>query len=181
MPHDRILRAETGTQLESVTRCIPVSTPGAQKKPLPCDAGLRVTGLGVRPSFKFNLKLGLTPQRVCSSLLAKRCSDTGIPPAKRCSDTGIPPLTPEFPPLSDTGIPPDTGIAPGIPPRWGLETMRRHGAKNTDYRGGVTCLYDTQLLGACLHASECGGRSRPGAVKGMPDVPIAPPATGPQY
>ena len=20
-----------------------------------------------------------------------------------------------------------------------------------DYRGGVTCLYDTQLLGACLH------------------------------
>ncbi len=30
--------------------------------------------------------------------------------------------------------------------------MRRHGAKNADYRGGVTCLYDTQLLGACLHA-----------------------------
>ncbi len=27
-------------------------------------------------------------------------------------------------------------------------TMRRHGAKNADYRGGVTCLYDTQLLGA---------------------------------
>ena len=59
------------------------------------------------------------------------------------------------------------------------KTMRRHGAKNADYRGGVTCLYDTQLLGACLHASECGGRSRPGAVRGMPDVPIAPPATGP--
>ena len=57
--------------------------------------------------------------------------------------------------------------------------MRRHGAKNADYRGGVTCLYDTQLLGACLHASECGGRYRPGAVRGMPDVPIAPPATGP--
>src|SRR5208337_2182729 len=48
-----------------------------------------------------------------------------------------------------------------------------------DYRGGVTCLYDTQLLGACLHASESGGRSRPEAVRGMPDVPIAPPATGP--
>src|SRR5271157_6130663 len=48
-----------------------------------------------------------------------------------------------------------------------FETMRRHGAKNADYRGGVTCLYDTQLLGACLHASECGGRSRPGAVRGM--------------
>ena len=48
-----------------------------------------------------------------------------------------------------------------------------------DYRGGVTCLYDTQLPGACLHASECGGRSRPEAVRGMPDVPIAPPATGP--
>src|SRR5208337_2419581 len=58
-------------------------------------------------------------------------------------------------------------------------TMRRHGAKNADYRGGVTCLYDTQLLGACLHATECGGRSRPVAVRGMPDVPIAPPATGP--
>jgi hypothetical protein len=57
--------------------------------------------------------------------------------------------------------------------------MRRHGAKNTDYRGGVTCLYNTQLLGTCLHASECGGRSRPEAVRGMPDVPIAPPATGP--
>jgi len=56
--------------------------------------------------------------------------------------------------------------------------MRRHGAKNADYRGGVTCLYDTQLLGACLHASESGGRSRPEAVRGMPDVPIAPPATG---
>ena len=48
-----------------------------------------------------------------------------------------------------------------------------------DYRGGVTCLYDTQLLGACLHAPECGGRSRPQAVRGMPEVPIAPPATGP--
>src|SRR5271166_5785094 len=57
--------------------------------------------------------------------------------------------------------------------------MRRHGAKNADYRGGVTCLYDTQLLGACLHATECGDRSRPEAVRGMPDLPIAPPATGP--
>ena len=57
--------------------------------------------------------------------------------------------------------------------------MRRHGANNADYRGCVTCLYDTQLLGACLHASEAGGRSRPEAVRGMPDVPIAPPATGP--
>src|SRR5208337_3072989 len=53
------------------------------------------------------------------------------------------------------------------------------GAKNADYRGGVTCLYDTQLLGAWLHVSESGGRSRPEAVRGMPDVPIAPPATGP--
>ncbi len=51
--------------------------------------------------------------------------------------------------------------------------------KNADYRGGVTCLYDTQLLGACLHASECGGRYRPEAVRGMPEIPIAPPATGP--
>jgi hypothetical protein len=54
--------------------------------------------------------------------------------------------------------------------------MRRHGAKNAVYRGGVTCLHDTQLLGACLHASECGGRYRPQAVRGMPDVPIAPPS-----
>ena len=50
---------------------------------------------------------------------------------------------------------------------------------DADYRGGVTCLYDTQLLGACLHASESGGRSRPEAVRGMPEIPIAPPATGP--
>jgi len=57
--------------------------------------------------------------------------------------------------------------------------MRRHGAKNADFRGGVTCLYDTQILGACLQASESGGRSRPQAVRGMPDVPIALPATGP--
>ena len=63
--------------------------------------------------------------------------------------------------------------------RFRRKAMRRHGAKNADYRGGVTCLYDTQLLGACLHASESGGRSRPEAVRGMPDVPIAPPATGP--
>ena len=60
-----------------------------------------------------------------------------------------------------------------------VQTMRRHGAKNADYRGGVTCLYDTQLLGTCLHASECGGRYRPQALRGMPEVPIAPPATGP--
>ncbi len=45
-----------------------------------------------------------------------------------------------------------------------------------DYRGGVTCLYDIQLLGTCLHASESGGRYRPEAVRGMPDVPIAPPS-----
>ena len=57
--------------------------------------------------------------------------------------------------------------------------MRRHGAKNADYRGGVTCLYDTQLLGVCLHAFESGSRYRPEAVRGMPEVPIAPPATGP--
>ena len=57
--------------------------------------------------------------------------------------------------------------------------MRRHGAKNADYRGGLTCLYDTQLLGTCLHASKCGGRYRPQALRGMPEVPIAPPATGP--
>src|SRR5271166_489461 len=61
-----------------------------------------------------------------------------------------------------------------------IRNNRRHGAKNADYRGGVTCLYDTQLLGACLHASESGGRYRPGAVRGMPDVPIAPPATRPR-
>ena len=57
--------------------------------------------------------------------------------------------------------------------------MRRHGAKNADYRGDVTCLYDTQLLGACLHASESGGRSRPGAVRGMPKAPITHPSIWP--
>ena len=57
--------------------------------------------------------------------------------------------------------------------------VKREPSFNADYRGGVTCLYNTQLLGACLHASESGGRSRPEAVRGMPDVPIAPPATGP--
>src|SRR5271157_1237836 len=59
--------------------------------------------------------------------------------------------------------------------------VKREPSFNADYRGGVTCLYDTQLLGACLHASEWGGHYRPEAVRGMPDVPIAPPATGPQY
>ena len=49
---------------------------------------------------------------------------------------------------------------------------------NADFRGGVTCLYDTQLLDACLHASESGGRSRPEAVRDMPDVPIAPTSHG---
>jgi len=37
-----------------------------------------------------------------------------------------------------------------------------------------------QLLGACLHASECGGRSRPEAVRGMPDVPVALQPPGPR-
>ena len=32
---------------------------------------------------------------------------------------------------------------------------------------------------ACLHAYECGGRYRPGALRGMPEVPIASSATGP--
>ena len=81
------------------------------------------------------------------------------------------PVSPRAPPRNMGGVP-----APFSPH---LKTMRRHGAKNADYRGGVTCLYDTQLPGACLHASESGGRSRPEAVRGMPDVPIAPPATGP--
>ncbi len=57
--------------------------------------------------------------------------------------------------------------------------MSRHGAKNAVYRGGVTCLRDTQLLVACLHAYEPGGRSRPEAVRGMPDEPITHPSTGP--
>ena len=40
-----------------------------------------------------------------------------------------------------------------VPPR------RKRAVNNADYRGSVTCLYDTQLLGVCLHASESGGRS----------------------
>jgi hypothetical protein len=51
--------------------------------------------------------------------------------------------------------------------------MRRHGANNADYRGGVTCLYDTQLPGARLYAFECGGRFCTQAARSMPDVPIA--------
>ena len=43
--------------------------------------------------------------------------------------------------------------------RRGQETLAER--VNADYRGGVTCLYDTQLLGTCLHASESGGRYRP--------------------
>ncbi len=58
-------------------------------------------------------------------------------------------------------------------------SMRRHGAKNADDRGGVTCLCHTQLLSACLHASESGGRSRPGSVRGMPEAPITHPSIGP--
>ncbi len=57
--------------------------------------------------------------------------------------------------------------------------VKREPSFNADYRGGVTCLYDTQLLGACLHAPECGGRYRPGAVSGMPEVPIVHPSTRP--
>ena len=75
------------------------------------------------------------------------------------------------PPHATPSVMPPGGPGYG-PARWGRRIY-------ADYRGGVTCLYDTQLLGACLHASECGGRSRPEAVRGMPDVPIAPPATGP--
>ena len=95
--------------------------------------------------------------------------------------------------LDDACPPVAAGTCPRVNGRWsavrrrteggrhhGKETMRRPGAKNADYRGGVTCLYDTQLPGACLHASESGGRSRPEAVRGMPDVPVAPPATGPR-
>ncbi len=52
------------------------------------------------------------------------------------------------------------------------------GPINADDRGGVTCLYDTQLLGACLHASESCGRYRPEAVRGMPERAVPPP--GPQ-
>src|SRR5271157_5186143 len=73
------------------------------------------------------------------------------------------------------GCPGGADALPGTSNRF----VKREPSFNADYRGGVTCLYDTQLLDACLHASESGGRSRPGAVRGMPDVPIAPPATGP--
>ena len=52
-----------------------------------------------------------------------------------------------------------------------VPSRRKRGRSTTPiFRGGVTCHYDTQLLGACLHASESGGRSRPEAVRGMPDV-----------
>ena len=51
--------------------------------------------------------------------------------------------------------------------------------QDESHSSGRELLYDTQLLGVCLHAFESGGRSRPEAVRGMPDLPIAHPATGP--
>jgi len=36
--------------------------------------------------------------------------------------------------------------------------VNREPSLNADDRGGVTCLHDTQLLCACLHAPESGGR-----------------------
>ena len=62
-------------------------------------------------------------------------------------------------------------VLPGYRPMNCLEDLLSGG--RTANRTRV--LYDTQLLGACLHASESGGRSRPEAVRGMPDVPVAPP------
>ena len=60
------------------------------------------------------------------------------------------------------------------------KTMRRHGAKNADYRGGVTCLYDTQLLGGSLHTSGCDGRSLALGPSGTCQTYQSPPsATGP--
>jgi len=132
------------------------------------------------------------------------------PPGRRCraaADEGETPLLPT--PLtrpSATLLPPGEGAAqrrmrekrrcfprPSPQPspargegarspfdQWRYYYFNGIGAKNADYRGGVTCLYDTQLLGACLHAFESGGRSRPEAVRGMPDVTIAPPAPGPR-
>ena len=44
--------------------------------------------------------------------------------------------------------------------------MRRHGAKNADYRGGVTCLYDTQLLVACVSLGSDRFRIFPAQAKG---------------
>src|SRR5271157_138848 len=45
-----------------------------------------------------------------------------------------------------------------------------------NFRRGATCLYDTQLSGACLHAYECGGYYRTEALRGTPDARAAPPA-----
>ena len=70
-------------------------------------------------------------------------------------------------------------LAPRHPPLFSRPSPPPISRDIADSRGGVTCLYETQLPGACLHASESGGRYRPQAVRGMPDVPIAPPATGP--
>ena len=58
--------------------------------------------------------------------------------------------------------------------------VNREPAFIADDRGGVTCLHDTQLLGACLNASGCGGRSRPGAVRGMTEAPTTHPSTWPR-
>ena len=92
----------------------------------------------------------------------------------RCPGSGRPSWSKErftCPHRSDTG-----GTATRIPgwlPGWEYETdtlgveagdngsIRLDLDNDADYRGGVTCLYDTQLLGACLHASESGGRYSP--------------------
>jgi len=64
-------------------------------------------------------------------------------------------------------------------------SMRRHGAKNADYRGGVTCLYGTELLGACLHPCAMAllvlGSSGAGHRYQSPIQPQGPPErSGPQ-
>jgi serine/threonine protein kinase len=60
-------------------------------------------------------------------------------------------------------------------PRGGL--TRLNDVSNADYRGGVTCLYATQLSG-CLRAcrGHMRGPYRSPTIKGMPAGPIVPPA-----
>ena len=70
----------------------------------------------------------------------------------------------------------DSRYVPGDAlPRTSNRFVKLEPSFNADDRGGVTCLHDTQLLGACLQASEASGRSRPEAVMGLLVLPITHP------
>src|SRR5208283_927261 len=63
-------------------------------------------------------------------------------------------------------------------PRTSVRFVKREPSFNADYRGGVTCLHDTQLLCACMHPSAVAALAlRPSGACQRYQSP--PPATGP--